>query len=606
MREPAPPPDLPNAPTASNASLSLAAARELLTSAPVGLFLLFGLLTAIASITEGLGLLALVPVLQLLQDADAGANAGGITAWLAPLLEAVGVPLRIESLLLLFLLLIAIRAGVQYSQSLLSARLQHRVVDGLRERVLRVLLGAEWRWIARRRRADILSTLLNDVGRIGVGLHFGFQLAVGLVTMLVYLAAAFALDASLTLIAVIGGGVLLLAVIGHQRAAVRLGWQLSDAHRDMTGVLEGSLTNLKLAKILGTERRQLEFFLDVLLHLRTQEFRFTANTSRTRALLQVIGAALLTAYLYVGLTIVGTPVAELMVLVLIAARLIPMLSGSLQQAAQVLHALPAATETAQLIAAAEQHVEPAPRASAPAPTPQREICLEGVSVRYEGRDTTALDAVSVCFPVRTTTAIIGASGAGKSTLADVLMGLLKPDAGALRIDDTVLTEPQRRHWRSAVAYVPQETFLFNDSIRNNLLWGEPAADDEALTEALRRAAADFVLDLPQGLDTLVGDGGLRLSGGERQRIALARALLRRPALILLDEATSALDLTTEQQVRDALRQLHGSTSVVMIAHRLATLAHADQVVVLDAGRVVRVGTWDEVRTAAVGIDHAMA
>ena len=154
--------------------------------------------------------------------------------------------------------------------------------------------------------------------------------------------------------------------------------------------------------------------------------------------------------------------------------------------------------------------------------------------------------------------------------------------------------------------MPQETFLFNDSIRNNLLWADPQATDEALATALRQAAAEFVLELPEGLDTVVGDAGLRLSGGERQRIALARALLKRPALILLDEATSALDLATEAQVRRALRQLHGNTTLVMIAHRLATLEHADQVVVLDSGRVVQVGTWEEVRTSSVGIDHAMA
>ena len=589
------------------AAISLGAARALFAGVRTPAFLLLGLLTALASLTEGLGLLTLVPLLQLLQGVDEGAEAGGVTAFLQSMLGSVGIPTSIESLLLLFLLLVVTRSVVLYAQTLLSARLQHQLVDGLRERVFRVLLGAEWRWVARRRRGDLISTLLNDVDRIGVGLYFGFQLVVGVITMLVYLVAAFALDPRLTLIAIIGGGLILVAVLGHQRAAVRLGWQLSDAHRDMTGVLEGSLSNLKLAKILGTERRQLEFFLGVLLHVRTQELRFTANTSRTRVLLQVVGAVLLTAYLYVGLAVLHTPVAELMVLVLIAARLIPMLSSALNQTAEVLHALPAATETARLIGAAEQHAEPPLAQPGPPPLPRRQICLDRVSRAVRGpRPSGARRTLSVCFPVRTTTAIVGTSGAGKSTLADVLMGLLKPDSGGLRIDDGALTEAQRLHWRSAVAYVPQETFLFNDSIRNNLLWADPQATDEALVTALRQAAAEFVLELPEGLDTVVGDAGLRLSGGERQRIALARALLKRPALILLDEATSALDLATEAQVRRALRQLHGNTTLVMIAHRLATLEHADQVVVLDSGRVAQVGTWEEVRTSSVGIDHAMA
>jgi len=158
-----------------------------------------------------------------------------------------------------------------------------------------------------------------------------------------------------------------------------------------------------------------------------------------------------------------------------------------------------------------------------------------------------------------------------------------------------LTGARRHAWRQSVAYVPQEVFLFHDSIRNNLLWGWPQASETDLRLALQRAAADFVFDLPRGLETLVGDGGVRLSGGERQRLALARALLRRPSLLILDEATSALDRDNEARVRAAIEHLHGDLTLVLIGHRLATLEHADQVVVLEAGRVTAPGTWDQVR-----------
>jgi ATP-binding cassette subfamily C protein len=190
---------------------------------------------------------------------------------------------------------------------------------------------------------------------------------------------------------------------------------------------------------------------------------------------------------------------------------------------------------------------------------------------------------------------MGASGAGKSTLADVLMGLLQPDDGCLCVDDVRLDGATRMAWRRSVAYVPQEVFLFHDSIRNNLLWGYEAASEAELITALKRAAADFVFDLPAGLNTLVGDGGVRLSGGERQRIALARALLKRPSLLILDEATSALDLESEARVRRSIENLHGDLTVVIIGHRLPTLEHADQVVVLDQGRIAARGTWADVR-----------
>jgi ATP-binding cassette subfamily C protein len=223
-----------------------------------------------------------------------------------------------------------------------------------------------------------------------------------------------------------------------------------------------------------------------------------------------------------------------------------------------------------------------------------------VTIAYESRDTPALNQVSVTFPAKTTTAIMGASGAGKSTLADVVMGLLAPDQGEVRVDGIRLSDAERMRWRHSVAYVPQEVFLFHESIRNNLLWGNANATQNDMQRVLQMAAAEFVFNLPQGLDTVVGDGGVRLSGGERQRIALARALLKHPSLLILDEATSALDVDNEARVRDAIEKLHGDLTMIIIGHRLPTLEHADQVIVLEAGRIVQQGSWQDIQNI---VDH---
>lgn len=289
----------------------------------------------------------------------------------------------------------------------------------------------------------------------------------------------------------------------------------------------------------------------------------------------------------------------LLTLVLIFSRVIPLFMSAQQQLHHWLHALPALEETEQMLADCRAAAEPAADPDTqrgPQRWPVHEaIELDSVRLTYTERDRPALDGVSLRLPARTSTAIMGASGAGKSTLADVLMGLLEPEEGQLRIDGEPVTGAHRRAWRRSVAYVPQEVFLFNDSIRNNLLWGLADASEDALRLALQRAAADFVFDLPEGLETRVGDSGVRVSGGERQRLAVARALLKQPSLLILDEATSALDRENEARVRVAIEQLHGDLTLVVIGHRLATLEHADQVVVLEAGRVATKGTWASVR-----------
>lgn len=220
-----------------------------------------------------------------------------------------------------------------------------------------------------------------------------------------------------------------------------------------------------------------------------------------------------------------------------------------------------------------------------------------------------MSGVSLDFRAGEITAIAGPSGAGKSTLADVLLGLLEPAAGAVLVDGLAVDDANRRRWRRSCGYVPQDPYLFHDTIRANLVWARPGAGDAALWRALElAAAADFVAGLPQGLDTVVGDRGSGLSGGERQRIALARALVGEPTLLVLDEATSQLDADNERLIVASLRSLRGRVTVVAVAHREAVLAAADRVVSLDAGRVVdggaglAVGGGDGVGAAAVGGD----
>jgi ATP-binding cassette subfamily C protein len=198
------------------------------------------------------------------------------------------------------------------------------------------------------------------------------------------------------------------------------------------------------------------------------------------------------------------------------------------------------------------------------------------------------------IPVGKSIAIVGPSGAGKSTVADLIMGLIQPYEGKITIDGVPITKCSIGSWRSQIGYVSQETFLFNETIKFNLQLSQPESKEEDIIGALKLAAAyEFVSKLPEGINTVIGDRGVKLSGGERQRLALARALLRKPSLLILDEATSNLDSDNEKKILKAIDDLHGEITILIIAHRVSTIKNADYIYLIDNGQILESGTWDE-------------
>ena len=229
--------------------------------------------------------------------------------------------------------------------------------------------------------------------------------------------------------------------------------------------------------------------------------------------------------------------------------------------------------------------------------PERAIVLDSISYSYPENERTALKNVSLEIGACTTVGIVGGTGAGKTTLVDLVLGLLSPTEGEIRIDDTALTNANMRPWQRAIGYVPQSIYLVDDTVTRNIAFGLPTEeiDAEKVERASRLAALhDFVVnELPLGYDTIVGERGVRLSGGQRQRIGIARALYNTPSLLILDEATSALDNITEKVVIEAVENMRNEMTIVMIAHRLSTVRRCDVIHVMERGTVVASGTYDQ-------------
>jgi ATP-binding cassette subfamily B protein len=220
------------------------------------------------------------------------------------------------------------------------------------------------------------------------------------------------------------------------------------------------------------------------------------------------------------------------------------------------------------------------------------IEYKGVSFSYPGHNP-VLNDINMTIKKGKMTAIVGESGAGKSTLIDLLIRFYEPDKGVISADEKPLREFDIYSFRRHIGYVPQDTILLNDTVKNNLLWSNEKATEKDIVEACKLANADeFIMDLSDGYNTVVGERGVRLSGGERQRIALARALLRKPELLILDEATSALDSRSELLIKSAIESIAHKTTLVVIAHRLSTIVNADFIYVLQKGRIIEQGNYD--------------
>jgi ATP-binding cassette subfamily C protein len=300
---------------------------------------------------------------------------------------------------------------------------------------------------------------------------------------------------------------------------------------------------------------------------------------------------ILSLMLYVGLAVLNLATADALLMVFLFARLIPRFNGLQQTAQTLVSLLPACL----VVDESERQSRDAREATDGPLEPisfERSIDLVDVSVSY-GQGRLALDNVTLTIQAGRTTAVVGASGAGKTTIVDLVTGLIAPTSGAVMIDGRTLSPSRRRSWQAVVGYVPQDPFLFHDTVRANLIWPSRAETRADIERALALAAAEFVERLPQGLDTVVGDRGVLLSAGERQRLALARALLRNPAVLVLDEATSSLDSQNESRIQRAIEALHGRLTILVIAHRLSTIRHADVIHVVEGGRLVQSGTWSD-------------
>nr|WP_244907307.1 ABC transporter ATP-binding protein [Arthrobacter woluwensis] len=498
----------------------------------------------------------------------------------------------------------AVTAVIGVWQTWISTRIGQGVMHDLRTRLFGHLQAQSLGFFTRTHGGEVQSRMTNDInGMQNLVTNTATAVASNVTTAIGTVIAMVALSPWLSLVSllVLPPSIWVARRVALQRRDITVKQQAKMAELQ-TYVDEGlSVSGIRLAKTIGSTSRDAARFDAASRELADLEMRSQLAGRWRMAAMQIVFAAIpAVIYLAAGLPVGGMDlsIGTIVAFTALQSGLFRPVMGLMSVGVQWVTAMAFFSRIFEWLDLVPEIREPEHPVRLDPATVRGEVRFEHVDFAYPGNGTNVLSDVDLTIPAGTTAAVVGPTGSGKSTLASLLPRLNDVGAGRVTIDGVDVRDLSFQDLSSIVGVVSQETYLAHASVRDNLRIAAPDAGDDVLWEALEAAhVAELIRSLPAGLDTMVGARGHRFSGGEQQRLAIARTLLRNPRVLVLDEATSALDNTTEAQVQAALDHLAATRTTLTIAHRLSTVEDAEQIVVLDAGRVVEHGTAPELRAA---------
>ena len=545
----------------------------------------------LAGISEGIGLSALLPLISTVVGSQAGpgpgasASGSGLEKTVTETLSVLGLTPTLGTLLVVCVLTILLKSGlVLVAYKRVGYTVAHVVTD-LRLELLRALLVARWEYFLHQPTGAILNAMFSETARTSKAYQRGATIVALGIQMLVYVGVALLVSWQATLISLAAGLILAFMLKRFINKARRAGTRQTKLLISLNRHLVDTLQSIKPLKAMARENQA-----DSLLEKKTTNLNKALQKQvLSRQLLKAVQEPLLTIFMAIGLYIVlvywRLPLATTMVLAFLLARIVKQVNKVQQQYQEMAILESAYWSLQETIQKTEQAHETT--LGSQVPSLKHAIRLDRVSFAYQ--EDWVLRNASLTFPSGLFTAIVGPSGAGKTTIVDLVTALLRPQQGEIWVDDLPLEEVDIKRWRGMIGYVPQETVLLHDTVLFNVTLGDPELNEEDAEFALRAAGAwQFVTAMPRGMYSMVGERGGGLSGGERQRIAIARALVRKPKLLILDEPTSALDGESELAICETLQQLSGEYTILAISHRATLLNAADRAYRLQNGIAVLV------------------
>lgn len=502
----------------------------------------------------------------------------------------LGLPVTLESWLVILIIFVALSSAFQIFANNSILKTKYTVAWDIMHDTFRDFFNTKWQFFVGGRQGVLLNTFAREV--IVVGDAFGamaYFFATAL-QMIFFLAVPFCISWQVTAISM--GAALLFAVpfmlLG--KLSYKLGVLNTDASNKMSSVVHESVSLAKIILGFGRQKKSIA-------NLKAAFSAYRASAIKSQTLNMAIPLSyrpfsilMIVVALFVSRAF-GVPLSETLVLLLslqqvgASVGILTMQKNSLESFFPSYEQIKALRKRAEDLKQKTDGIEFKGFA--------RELAIEGLSFAYPGHGLVLQD-INARIPKGRMVAFVGESGSGKSTLIDMIMGFHEPAKGRITFDGASLEDYDIQSYRQRIGYVPQDSVLFNMSIRDNLLWASESAAGEAIAQACRQAnAEEFVDKMPGRYETIVGDRGVRLSGGQVQRLALARAILRKPDLLILDEATSALDTHSERLIQQAIENIVKETTVIVIAHRLSTIVNADYIYVLQKGRIIEEGTYSK-------------
>ncbi len=574
--------------------------KEFTTRYPKQFFFLF-LFLVIEGAAAALSMLAIIPMADFLLDSSM-IKASRITIFIIKVFTHISIPISFWSFGVLFVFLNLIKGILEVVVKYVILKIKYSVVHGLFNETIDTFFKAKWGFFSSAENGVLLNTLNKELNVIGDTLGHLATLLAQIIQLCIFLSVPFLLNPRLTF-TTLGISILLgLPFLLLNKTSYKLGKKNTETANHAMAVLSELLQASRLILGFGKQNSSKQRYLDAFNnHVKVTLLSQTLSTAIPKFFQPL---AMMSVVIAIGFAVkANAPISEITAVMWSFLAALPILSALLQSNISINNFIPSYEQLLSLKNKAHYYRE-----------------IEGESLFYKLKSKIEFKNVNFSYPGRTRTlnnlnlvlykgnmtALVGDSGSGKSTITDLVLGLQIPDYGEVLIDDISLSNYKQNSFRQKIGYVPQDPMLFHCSVRDNLLWSNENVTESELWNVLKLANAhEFVKELPDGLDTLVGDRGVRLSGGQRQRIALARALIRKPELLILDEATSALDSESEKLIQSSIEVVATETTILVIAHRLSTIAKANFVYVISKGEIIEEGSYEILSKKSGGILKGM-